>query len=83
MLYRKKSNLEEKLERFNYERDVEIEYSKNFSEFVHTEFKLAISYFSNLAKEESDNMAKLYWIMLIRQLNIDFKIVEGKNDRKN
>lgn len=83
MLYRKKSNLEEKLDRFNYERDVEIEYSKKFSEFVHTEFKLAISYFSNLAKEESDNMAKLYWIMLIRQLNIDFKIVEGKNDRKN
>lgn len=83
MLYREKSNLEEKLDRFNYERNVEIEHSNNFSEFVHTEFKLAISEFSSRAQKESDSIGKLYWIMLIRQLNIDFKVVEGKDERNN
>lgn len=83
LLYKEKSNLEESLIRFNSDRDLEIENSNNFSGFVQNEFKLAISDFSNLAKEESDNMRKLYWIMLIRQLNIDFKVVEGKNEEKN
>jgi hypothetical protein len=83
LLYKEKSNLEESLIRFNSDRDLEIENSNNFSGFVQNEFKLAISDFSNLAKEESDNMRKLYWIMLIRQLNIDFKVVEGKNEGKN
>ena len=83
LLHKEKSNLEESLIRFNYDRNLEIEHSNNFSGFVQNEFKLAISDFSNLAKEESDNMRKLYWIMLIRQLNIDFKVVEGKNEGKN
>lgn len=83
LLYKEKSSLEESLIRFNSDRDLEIENSNNFSGFVQNEFKLAISDFSNLAKEESDNMRKLYWIMLIRQLNIDFKVVEGKNEGKN
>ena len=83
LLYKEKSYLEESLIRFNSDRDLEIENSNNFSGFVQNEFKLAISDFSNLAKEESDNMRKLYWIMLIRQLNIDFKVVEGKNEGKN
>ena len=83
LLYRKKSKLEESLSRFNYDRDLEIEHSNKFSEFVWDEFKLATSDFSSRAKEELDSMGKLYWIMLIRQLNIDFKVVEGKNERKN
>lgn len=83
LLYEEKSNLEETLIKFNSDRDLEIEHSNKFSGIVWDEFKLAISDFSSRAKEESDNMAKLYWIMLIRQLNIDFKVVEGKNERNN
>ena len=83
LLYEEKSNLEEILIRFNSDRDLEIEHSNKFSGFVWDEFKIAISDFSSRAKEESDSMRKLYWIMLIRQLKIDFKIVEGKNERKN
>ncbi len=82
ILCKEKVNLRDNTDRFNNSRNLEIEHSNKFSEFVWDEFKLAISDFSSRAKEESDSMRKIYWIMLIRQLNIDFKVVEGKNERE-
>ncbi|MEN2751263.1 dynamin family protein [Psychrobacter sp. FBL11] len=82
ILIQDKSSLEDKLKIFNYSRDLEIEHSEKFSVFVNNEFKVALKKLSGYAKKETDNITMLYWIMLIRQLNIDFKVVEGKNERK-
>ncbi|WP_338411980.1 hypothetical protein MN210_18710 [Psychrobacter raelei] len=67
------------LKKFNEERDQEIEHSKNFTKYIEPEFKDALNQFSKKAMSETDEKKRIYWILLLRLIKIDFETVKGKS----